>query len=191
MSWMITASGRRVDLIAPDPSTIKVVDIFDALARLCRFNGHCKRFYSVAEHCLIGAQALRTKKQKLAFLLHDATEAYIGDITSPLKSLLPDYVLIERQLESVIRDRYQLWDANVDRIVKHMDLRMLATEKRDLMPRCEKWPCLVGIPPLKDRIPHRAPKEQDLIARMRSLFYLCGGTEPASEQLPSEVREHA
>lgn len=94
MTWLQTASGRAFDLLQPDWRQVDFeVDIPEALARLARFTGHVRSGpYSVAQHCVIGAdavfQATRDKEAAAAFLLHDAHEAYLGDIATPIVAAL-------------------------------------------------------------------------------------------------------
>ena len=105
MSIIQTHTGKFLDLLNPTPDMIDMEDIAHALAHLCRFTGHTQRFYSVAEHCvrmvqwgLPGPAALR--------LMHDATEAYIGDVSTPLKTLLPNYGVIELDIRNAIAERF-------------------------------------------------------------------------------------
>jgi len=145
--WIITASGRKVDLLQPTPEMIAPEDICAALSKLCRFTWHVSRFYSVAEHCWFGSQELEGI-HALEFLLHDATEAYMGDMNRPLKLVMPVFQRIEERLDVVIRERFSL-PRMCSSEVKRMDLIMLATEKRDLMPPSpDPWPCLAGVDPL-------------------------------------------
>jgi len=94
MTWVQTSTGRAFDLLNPTPEMVDLkVDVPEALARIPRFNGHIMSGpYSVAQHCVIGADAImaRTRDKALAaaFLLHDAHEAYLGDITTPVQEAL-------------------------------------------------------------------------------------------------------
>jgi hypothetical protein len=157
-----TRSGISFNLIDPDPALINILDIAHALAHICRFTGHTHSFYSVAEHsvrcsllpCVPPEHALET-------LLHDAAEAYIGDVSSPLKAQLREYQLIEFRIEQAIRKRFCLPPKKAP-CVKQADLTMLATEKRDLMfANDEQWDVLDGIKPMDKAItvcyaPHQA-----------------------------------
>ncbi|HYD90915.1 MAG TPA: hypothetical protein VEA37_05425 [Flavobacterium sp.] len=87
-----TFSGKVVNLFNPDPKDILLEDIAHGLAHNCRWNGHTKTFFSVAEHSVKVARALPENKQLIG-LFHDAEEAYWGDIVSPLKALLPENIL--------------------------------------------------------------------------------------------------
>lgn len=176
---IITHSGLRLNLLEPDPASICIEDISHALSNLCRFTGHTTKFYSVAEHSLRASVFICEKlawggegtekipklstdtSLALETLLHDATEAYLGDVSSPLKAQLPEYRLIERNLDLTIRQKFGL-PLTQSEWVTHADLVMLATEKRDLVPGAinEHWDYLEGINPLKSKIiplpPHSA-----------------------------------
>jgi len=135
MSIIQTHTGKFLDLFHPTPDMIDMEDIAHALAHLCRFTGHTNRFYSVAEHCvrmvqwgLPGPAALR--------LMHDATEAYIGDVSTPLKGLLPNYGVIELDIRNAIAERFGLerfHRPGCKEEVKEADRIMLAIERRDLL----------------------------------------------------------
>lgn len=94
MTWLQTGSGRAVDLLNPKPEDIDFrVDVPEALARVARFTGHVRSGpYSVAQHCALGADAILRQTHRpeaaLAFLLHDAKEAYVGDMSQPFKQAL-------------------------------------------------------------------------------------------------------
>lgn len=145
--WILTYTGKEVDLLDPQPDMFELEDIAIALSRVNRFNGHTKRAYSVAEHSLVGSRQLEIPLA-YEFLLHDAAEAYVVDLPKPLKNVLMDYQEIEFKIDQMIRIAFNLPPV-MSREVKAMDLIMLATEKRDLMPAHTKpWPCLEGVKPL-------------------------------------------
>lgn len=147
-AWILTSSGRMVDLIDPQPDMIHLGDIVHSLTKLCRFSGHCSRFYSVAEHCWLGSQQFTDRHLQVEFQLHDATEAYLGDVVSPLKNILQEYKLIEARMDRVIRERFCL-PLTMSPGVAAMDLRMLATERRDLLPADGgEWEPLRGVEPI-------------------------------------------
>src|SRR6266702_8144744 len=79
-----TYTGRHIDLLSPEFADIHIDDIAASLAKTTRFNGHTLRPYTVAEHSLLGVE-YSLPQHKLEFLLHDATEAYLGDVVGPLK----------------------------------------------------------------------------------------------------------
>ncbi len=91
--WISTQSVRQFDFINPRVEDIHILDIARALSHICRFGGHTSSFYSVAEHSIIVAELLEdqfaNKITILAGLLHDATEAYMGDMPRPIKASLP------------------------------------------------------------------------------------------------------
>lgn len=131
-SWVITLSGNRFNILKPDPTAVKIEDIACALARQARFNGHTRFFYSVGQHSCLGAEVAPTKEVALQMLFHDATEAYIGDLVSPVKALLPDFELIESRIHWAIAEKFKL-ESPMPKIIKQIDRRLLATEVRDLI----------------------------------------------------------
>lgn len=156
MSWILTHSGIRFDPIAPTIDMIDIDDIAHALSHVNRFNGHSFVPYSVAAHSIhvmhlvqILAGHRVTPELLLAALLHDASEAYLCDIPSPIKPHLIGYAQIEANLQRVIADATGLDPATFrDPLIKQADLIALATEKRDIMPaHPEAWTCLDGIEP--------------------------------------------
>jgi hypothetical protein len=124
--WMQTATGRAFYPLDPRPMEIHIEDIAAALSKLCRYGGHCKRFYSVAEHCVLMARAA---SPSVAFeaLMHDASEAYLSDVIRPVKSSLPEYLAIERRLEAAIAERFDLVYP-MPAEVKRLDNAILADE---------------------------------------------------------------
>lgn len=148
---ILTASGMTLPLTYPSWRLIDDQDIAQALSRIPRFNGHTRQFYSVAQHCVLASQ-LAPPDDALAALLHDAPEAYIGDMISPLKAQLPTYRLIEQRIWAAIAKRFGI-DPVMPDSVKHVDLQLLATERRELLPASSQvWPCLEGVEPLPDLI---------------------------------------
>ncbi len=151
-----TRSGRRLYLHNPHSSQIHIDDIAHGLAHQCRFNGQTNKFYSVAQHSMIVASIL-PPELKLAGLLHDAAEAYLGDIVQPLKELLPEFEEIEARFAKVIGERFNV-DLSHNELVKKADLIALATEKRDLMPMdIVEWEALAGINPIYKTITPFSP----------------------------------
>jgi len=158
MSWILTYTGRRFDLLEPTAAMVSPQDLAHALARLCRFNGHCVTHYSVAQHSCFVADLVPAGDQ-LAALLHDATEAYVGDMVRPLKDLLPEYREIEHRIWLAICERFLL-DPILPASVKRADLVALATERRDLMPNQQgEWNCLIGIPTYAAQVMPRKAEE--------------------------------
>jgi hypothetical protein len=106
MSEIMTHSRIMFDPLHPDVEKIRIGDIAHALSLLCRANGHFPWFYSVGQHCVNCAREAQargyTRRVQLACLLHDASEAYLADVTRPVKKELPRYVEIEKSLQEVI-----------------------------------------------------------------------------------------
>lgn len=149
--WILTYSGRHVELPDPDPEEITVEDIARGLSRECRFSGQCQDFYSVAQHSVLASRIVKPEFA-LEALLHDATEAYLRDLPQPLKRLVPEYARIERNVDRVIRKRFGLSET-MSASVHRADCVLLATEKRDLMMHDPwPWPLLEGVEALPDRI---------------------------------------
>lgn len=108
-----TFNGHYIDVFDPQPGTIDIEDIAHALSQVCRFAGHTPKFYSVAQHSTGCVNAMREQfgsqgKILLTMLLHDATEAYMGDMARPIKRKLPQYKYAENILMSVIAKKYDL-----------------------------------------------------------------------------------
>lgn len=132
MTHITTASGVQFDPLNPRAEDIRMDDIIAALPRICRFNGHCKWFYSVAQHsCLVAAYCKGHESQRWA-LLHDAAEIYTSDVPAPIKAEL-GIEAIEQRIMLCIADRFDL-TAVVPHEVWRNDQRALATEWRCLMP---------------------------------------------------------
>ena len=147
---ILTRHGEYVNLLDPQPATIDVRDIACALANINRYTGHTTVPYSVAEHSIRVAELLKAEgysvKSQLAGLLHDATEAYLGDVSSPLKSILPDYRALEKNLESVIELKFNVLIHNRPE-VKAADMNLLCAERHALMPAVGDWQILAGMDP--------------------------------------------
>jgi 5'-deoxynucleotidase YfbR-like HD superfamily hydrolase len=96
--------------LAPRPEQVNIRDIAHALSMLTRANGHFPEFYSVAQHCIqCGKEAIArgySKRVILACLLHDGSEAYLSDITRPVKQNMPEYKIIEKRLQDAIYKKF-------------------------------------------------------------------------------------
>jgi hypothetical protein len=137
-------------------------DIARGLGHTCRFNGQCAEFYSVAQHSILVAELVEDERLRLPALLHDAAEAYIGDIVTPIKMLLPFMFWLERRIQRQLWRHFGLEVSAADwAAIKQADLRALATEKRDLLPNESRyrWQSLVGVLPDGPRIVPMAPAE--------------------------------
>lgn len=133
-NWMETVSGQRFYPLDPREDEIHIEDISHALAHICRFGGHVRRFYTVAEHCVLMADAALDagfgEDTVKHMLLHDATEAYVGDMVRPLKRAIPHYEAIEDNLWDVIVTRFDLAAPGLTKpVVKEYDNRILLDER--------------------------------------------------------------
>ena len=151
--YLQTVSGRWVNPFDPDPSQLDAGDIARALANQCRFGGHSRVFYSVAQHSVIVSELVAERggdaEDVFAALMHDAAEAYLGDMPHPLKHRSPlgaAFKAAEDHLEQAIRDRFRI-KADVPEI-KRADRALLATERRAFSAEDWHWPELEGIEPL-------------------------------------------
>ncbi len=114
MDYITTYTGRNFNPIEPDPNEISIEDISHAQSLMCRANGHCLFFYSVAQHsinCYLEAKARGySERVQLGCLLHDGSEAYMADIVRPYKKHLTQYLKFEEILQSAIWARFGLDD---------------------------------------------------------------------------------
>lgn len=136
MTFITTYTGRRFYPLDPNPSDVCIEDIAHALAMICRFNGHVREFYSVAEHS-VHVSHIVPAPYALAGLLHDASEAYIADVSRPVKhsAEMAPYTIIEDGLMSTVEDVFGLHVGETwDMPVKTADNAMLALEARSLLP---------------------------------------------------------
>jgi len=133
-----TFSGRYVNVFSPDPDDIVIEDIAHGLSMMCRFGGQMPDFYSVAQHSCMVAD-LCWGMDKLAGLLHDASEAYMLDIPSPIKKGLPDYKRVEKNLMRVIAEKFG-FDYPLPPSVKNADHHMLITEMNGLIRKTKPFP---------------------------------------------------
>lgn len=124
-----------------EPFSPNIEAVAFSLAHINRYCGHFG-VYSVAQHCCLVAEQL-PDELKLAGLMHDASEAYIGDVISPVKHRLPEYVTLEKWYHDYLDEFYKIETRHPD--VKNADLRMLVTEVRELAPAAYRanpgiWP---------------------------------------------------
>ena len=149
VTWIRTRTGKKFDLLNPRAEDVCIEDISYALSNICRFTGHCE-FYSVAQHSLVVQDELyyeASKEDQLFALLHDAHEAYVGDISTPLKALLPDYQVLEARVAAVVREAFGL-PSEMPAVVKDADRRLLETEAIRFMggpfdTNIKPFPCLI------------------------------------------------
>ncbi len=154
MSVIKTYTGIIMDPIRPEEKLICIEDIAHALSLLCRANGHFKTFYSVAQHsinCMKEAEARGySKRLQLACLLHDGSEAYLADITRPVKAELPKYKEIEEPLQTMIwnkwlreslteQEKAKVFEID-DAILVHEFLELMDTQITDTVPEIVSEP---------------------------------------------------
>jgi hypothetical protein len=151
--YLQTVSGRWVNPFDPDPDQLDAGDIARALANQCRFGGHSRVFYSVAQHSVIVSRLVEERggdiEDAFAALMHDATEAYLGDMPHPLKHRSPlgaAFKAAENDLEQAIRDRFRI-KPDVPEI-KRVDRSLLAAERRAFSAEKWHWPELEGVEPI-------------------------------------------
>lgn len=134
-TYIRTFLGGKAWPLEPLPEDIQIEDIAHALSQQCRWTGHTREFFSVAQHCCLVSDSLPTRKLKLEGLLHDASEAYLSDISRPIKhspGLGDFYLVVEGRLERVIAEKFGLdWPWSPE--VKAADNTLLYTEGRDLL----------------------------------------------------------
>jgi 5'-deoxynucleotidase YfbR-like HD superfamily hydrolase len=156
--WIQTYTGKRFTPTNPVLEDIDIEDIAHALSNICRFTGHSENFYSVAQHCVLVSYICQ-HHNALQGLLHDASEAYCQDIASPLKrtAQLSGYREVEAKLQNAIANKFNISEIEPDD-VKVADLKVLATEARDLLVHQRSdWD--VGHDPLPFIIQAFSPKE--------------------------------
>ena len=190
MTWIPTYTGHHFDIFDPDPAKIHIEDIAHHLSLINRFNGATLFPYSVAQHSLM-VSSLCPQEYKLAGLMHDAAEAYVGDFPAPWRSRLwvrwmeRSYYLQEQkfdELEPAICDAIcgalgtDVWirsclSMTASPIVHEADQRALATERRDIMAGGGRWPTDGKFKPsdevIKER--HFRDVEQEFLMRYKEL----------------------
>lgn len=165
-NWMQTYTGRQFWPLDPRAEDVFPADIAHALSLLCRYNGHIQRFMSVAEHCVQMSYAV-SPENALWALLHDATEAYVGDMIRPLKRMMPDFKDAEDEVMEAIAERFGI-DPVMPQEVHEADSRILLDERAALMPSTHVWD-IDGLQPLGVHIQGWAPE----VAEERYLDRLC------------------
>lgn len=138
--WIQTHSGRAVDPLQPDPTTLVIEDIAHALSLVNRYTGHTHKAYSVGLHSLTVAHLVKlrgySREIQLMALMHDATEAYLSDVAAPIKQspIFAEYRRAEFMLDEVIIRRFVGADAVGRSVVKTADWDMLLAERKNVLP---------------------------------------------------------
>lgn len=183
MSWMQTYTGGKFYVLEPEKTDFNVQDIAHALSNICRFGGHTRKFYSVAQHSVMVSSIVKslggTPLEQLWALMHDATEAYMGDVPTPLKGTLEGYREREDALMLIIADRLSVpahGEASLlPAKVKKADRIALVTEARQLTRDTSEWgPDYHSIPSHDVKIRCWGPKvaEATFLYRYRALVQL-------------------
>ena len=141
--WIQTYTGKAFYFMEPEPDMICIEDIAHALSQLCRFGGHTRSFYSVAEHSILCVAHAATqgadRKAQLWALLHDAAEAYIVDMPRPIKRKLGGYKSIEYGIMDAVCQKFGL-STNAPGIVAEADAAVLNAERLQVMrPSDKEW----------------------------------------------------
>ena len=157
MEHITTYTGEDFTPLAPDANKIHIEDIAHALSLMCRTNGHFVCFYSVAHHSINCANEAKSRglsaKVQIACLLHDASEAYLSDITRPVKSYLPNYREIEKRLQDAIYEKFLNSPLSADETsnIDKIDRDMLVYEFNALMRKkvFDDCPAIISKPSLE------------------------------------------
>ncbi|MCW5954402.1 MAG: hypothetical protein KIT69_19295, partial [Propionibacteriaceae bacterium] len=167
--------GGRFWPLDPRPEEVVPEDIAHALSLICRYGGHATRFYSVAEHCVLLSYAV-PQEHALWALLHDAAEAYIGDMVRPLKRSMPNYRIIELRILAAIAERFNLSGPIPDEVID-ADNRILRTERAAVLtPTNDHW-LTDDLEPLPVTIVGWQPELAEVCYLDRLLELLDGRTE--------------
>lgn len=139
MTWIATQSGRRFSLVEPRAADVHLPDVCHALAMTCRWGGHARWHYSVAQHSFYVLREARRRfpdelELHLWAGLHDAPEAYVGDCPTPLKRLLPDFADRERAVLDAVVERFALTPARCPEAVVAIDRAIRTDEAAALLP---------------------------------------------------------
>lgn len=135
--YMTTYTGVKFWPLDPRVQEIRLEDIAHALSRICRFNGHVRSHYSVAQHAVLVSH-LVPKYLALEALHHDDAEAYLADLVRPVKRHIPKYMQYERELEQVISDRFRL-SFPLHSVIHDIDTRIVADEAEALFLHVPSW----------------------------------------------------
>ena len=159
--WMETYTGRKFYPFDPKPEDIDIRDIAHALAMTCRYNGHTKFHYSVAQHSVLVARHV-ARGERLRALLHDAAEAYIGDMIRPLKKSpqMQTFLWLEAKVEAAIATKFDLPQPLCHGSIKEADNRILLDERAALLSDSgHDWAGMDGLEPLGVCIEEWSPKK--------------------------------
>jgi len=174
MEHIVTFKGEHFTPLDPDINQIHIEDIAHSLSLLCRANGHIDYFFSIAQHsinCAAEAKARGyTARVQLACLLHDASEAYISDITRPVKYYLTEYKVIEKKLQDIIYTKYlgEPLPEEEYNLMKQIDNDMLISELNTLMKNKKVFD---KIPSLKSSPSFDSKTHQEIETEYLKIYY--------------------
>lgn len=156
--WIETYTGKQFWFLNPRPEMFDIEDIAHALSMVCRYAGHVTRFYSVATHCcLIADQFEHDPQTHLTALMHDAAEAYIGDMPSPLKQQIPAFRSVEALIEEALAETFGLTYPFPNEL-KVADLRITMDERQALKSQSTRLWAEDALTPLGVTIPDWSPE---------------------------------
>jgi uncharacterized protein len=169
-SWIGTYTGRKFYPYDPKLEDVSIEDIAHSLSLQCRFNGHCERMYSVAQHSINCAKLLKELgygvKHQLYVLLHDASEAYLSDVVKPVKDYLLEYCEVEEDVQNVIWEYFNLPKPTKEdwNIIHFADMQLLYWEGINLTKNIDNWverynSLLVDFNPPEDWFKEKLPSE--------------------------------
>lgn len=169
---IMISNGSMLDLSDTTKCEYEIEEVAHALSGIARFNAHTKEHYSVAQHCSIMSW-LVPRPYAYAALMHDMQEAFVSDLPTPIKNMIgPGYRELEDRIQLEMADKFHVaaWKLS-SKEVKKADLKMLATERRDLFDnQSSVWPVLVGVDPYEDKI--EPLSQEDAYLQFLDNFYL-------------------
>ena len=150
-AWMETASGLRFNYAVLDETQVSIDDVAHALSRMCRYGGHVRDYYTVAEHCVLLCRFVRARgglevEQRVA-LMHDAGEAYLQDVVRPGKHRLKDYMALEKRVDELVAGVFGV-SYPFPAWLKELDTRILKDERAQVMNRSGNTWAIDGLEPL-------------------------------------------
>jgi len=168
--WIQTFTGRKFWPLDPKPEDVFIEDIAHSLSLTCRFGGHVKEFYSVAQHSVLVSECCMS--QKKWGLLHDAAEAYLADICKPIKPYMNGFADFEEDVLIAVSERFGL-TYPIPTSVHLRDLQMLATEQAHLMDAGLDWVGLGSVCPIENlniEPWHSSSAEMSFLSAFERLF---------------------
>lgn len=156
---IILSDESYFNFLEPEKCSFSLRVIAHALSNICRFGGHCPQYYSVAQHSVYVSQ-LVPSEYAFQGLMHDSAEAFVGDVCKPLKDLLPDFKIVEDNVERALFELYSL-SLPLDPSIKEADIVMLATEQKQLFGNEDTWGYCGGRQPADLTITYMSPEQAE------------------------------